>query len=203
MKHRSTTILLALAGLAWTAGQAVLPDMGADWSDRLTAVAASPVRQSAAIALLILAGGLLVLGAVAAARVPRQGRGARLTSAGVFLLGLGGIWLAAGRGAFSMAMARAAAPEVPTESGVAMMSAAGGFEFIALLPCLPALLLGPILIAVGRRRAVAAGWLPLVLWVVGIGTFIGSEFSSKVGESVGIGVAAVGLGLLGRALARP
>ena len=202
MKNRALPVLLVLAGLAWTSAQALLPDMGLEWADRLTAVADARGRQSAASALLMLAGSFLVLAAIAMALASRTGPGARLTRIGTVLLGLGGIWLVAGRGVFSMTMLRLTGPEVDSDAALAALSGEGGPEYIALLPTLPALLLDPVLLAIGTRRARMSSWLPLVCWVVGIGTFVATEFTIKLGESLGIAVASIGLVLIGLALSR-
>ncbi|WP_324274001.1 hypothetical protein [Blastococcus brunescens] len=98
MNRSSLTVLLLLGGVAWTAGQAVLPDMGMAWSARLDAVADARGAQSLSAGLFVVAGILLVAAAVAAARLAIGGRGARLVRVGTVLLGLGGIWLTAGRG---------------------------------------------------------------------------------------------------------
>jgi len=203
MRNRSVPVLLGLAGLSWAVAQALLPDMGLAWSDRLAAVAEAPARQEVATALLVAAGCLLVGSAIAVARVPRSGRGARLTLVGTVLLGLGGVWLAAGRGAFSLMMARMTAPEVPREAALSVAEAESGLGFLPLLLCLPALLLGPVLLGIAVRRNGTAGWLPLACWVAGIATFVASEFTFKLGETIGIAVAATGLLLLGRALSLP
>ena len=79
----------------------------------------------------------------------------------------------------------------------------GGAEFVPLLVTLPCLLLGPVLLAVGLRRAGLAAWWPLAAWVVGIGAFIATEFTVKAGEVAGIALAAVALGLIGQASSRP
>lgn len=200
MKHRAVPVLLVLAGLAWTSAQALLPDMGLEWADRLSAVADARDQQAAATALLILAGSLLVLAAIALARISVTGPGARLLRTGTMLLGLGGVWLVAGRGAFSMVMLRATAAEVDRDAVLAMLSGGDGPEYLALLPTLPALLVGPVLLAIGIRRARRGSWFPLICWVAGIGTFVGSEFTSKLGETLGIAVASAGLVLIGRAL---
>lgn len=105
-----------------------------------------------------------------------------------------------GRGAFNLVFLRATAPGVPREAGLAVLDAPVGPEFLALVLTLPALLLGPVLLAVGLRRARLAGWWPLCLWVVGIGTFLATEFTVKAGEIAGIGLAAAGLALIGHAV---
>lgn len=203
MKNRAGLVLLVLAGLAWTSAQTLSPDMGLELPERLAAVADARERQVASAALLVVTGCLLVLAVISlVGRVP-TGRGSRLSRAGLMLLGLGGIWLAAGRGAFSMEMLGATAPGVDREAALSVMSAGDSPAFIALLLCLPALLFGPVLLAVGVRRAGRAGWAPLACWVVGIGTFMATEFTNKVGETVGIAVASVGLALIGLALTRP
>jgi len=202
MRIRTPYLFLALAGLCWTTGQAVLPDMARETAQRYDLVAADRGAQAWSAALLVLAGWFLVLGALAVSRAlaPRRGsRGARLLTVGTGMLALGGIWLAAGRGAFNIAFLRATDPGVPRDAGIAMLDAVGGFEFAPLLLTLPALLLGPVVLTIGLRRAGMGSWLPVVLWVAGIGTFLASEFTVKAGEVAGIGLAAVALALIGRA----
>jgi hypothetical protein len=199
---RTVPLLLGLAGLSWWVGQTLLPDMGMEWPQRLAAVSAARDRQAAASALLVLAGVLLVLGSWAAAQTIRPGRGARLLTLGTAGLALGGVWLAAGRGAFSLHLFQATDPEVSRDAGLSVLAADLGPGFLVLVLTLPALLLGPVLIGVGLQRSGATGWLPLVLWTLGIGTFVATEFTVKAAESLGIGLAAVALTLMGRALSR-
>ena len=66
MKRSSVPLLLLAGGVAWTVGQAVLPDMGTAWSERLAAVAADRPMQALATGLFVLAGALLVSAAVVA-----------------------------------------------------------------------------------------------------------------------------------------
>jgi hypothetical protein len=205
MKRSSVPLLLLLGGAAWTAGQGLLPDMGLEWEARLDAVSGARSAQSLSAALFIVSGALLVAAALATARMPAAGRGSTALRIGALLLGLGGIWLAAGRGAFNLQMYRLTDPGVSRDAALAVASADVGPGFLALLPALPALLLGPLVLAIGAWRAGAAGRLPqlaLMCWVLGIGTFIATEFTVKAGEVVGVSVASLGLVLLGSALSR-
>ena len=205
MTRRPTTVLIALAGLAWTAGQAILPDMALETAERYDLVAADRASEGWSGALLVLAGVLLVLGALSLGRRLRTVAGSpghRGVVVGTALLGLGGIWLAAGRGAFNLMFVRLTDPDVPRAAALAVLDAPGDASFAPLLLTLPCLLLGPIVLGVGLRRAVGASWLPVVLWVVGIATFIASEFTVKVGEVAGIGLASVALVLLALASER-
>lgn len=200
-----TTLLLASAGVCWTLGQAVLPDMAMQTAARYELVAGNRGAEALSAALLVVAGCLLVLSAMSIVRlVSERGltgtRGSRLIAIGAACVGLGGVWLVGGRAAFNMMLLRATHPDVPRDSAIALLEAPQGLEFLPLVLTLPALLLGPILLGVGVRRARLGNWLPLVLWVVGIGIFIGTEFSVKAGEITGIAVASSGLVLLGRAL---
>lgn len=194
--------LFGLAGITWWLGQTLLPDMGMEWADRLAAVASARDRQGAAAAFFFIAGWSLVLAAIAAIRQVPTGRGSRLITIGVACLGLGGVWLAALRGAFTMTLYQATDPQVPVDAAIALVSVESA-AFVAILPMLPALLLGPIALAVGLRRAAMTSWLPLALWVVGIGTFMATEFTIKAAESAGIALAAIALVLMGMALSRP
>lgn len=205
MTRRPTTAVIALAGLAWTAGQAILPDMALKTAERYDLVAADRAAEGWSGALLVLAGVLLVLGALSLARrlrIEPGARGHRRVVVGGALLGLGGIWLAAGRGAFNLMFVRLTDPDVPREAALSVLDAPAGASFAPLLLTLPCLLLGPVVLGVGLRRAVGASWLPVVLWVVGIGTFIASEFTTKAGEVLGIGLASVALVLLALASER-
>jgi len=199
MKQRSPAILLGAAGLAWLLGQAVLPDMGMRTADRYDAVADATTLEAWSAALLVVAGVLLVLGALATSRALHdvRGRGARLIRLGTAMLALGGLWLVGGRGVFNMTFLRVTNDEVPRDVALTILDDGGGAEFIPLLLTLPCLLLGPCFLAVGLRRAGRAGWLPLAAWVVGIGIFLGTEFTIKVGEIAGVGLAGLALALIG------
>ena len=199
MTRRPTTALIALAGLAWTAGQAIVPDMALETAERYDLVAADRAAEGWSGALLVLAGVLLVLAALSLARRLRSEAGSpghRRVVVGTAMLGLGGIWLAAGRGAFNLMFVRLTDPDVPRTAALAVLDAPGDASFAPLLLTLPCLLLGPVVLGVGLRRAVGASWLPIALWVVGIATFIASEFTVKIGEVAGIGIASVALVLL-------
>lgn len=198
------TVPLVLAGVAWTAGQAVLPDMGTGSADRLAAVAADRPAQALSAALFVIAGGLLVVAAAIAVPRAPAGRGAGLTRTGLLMIALGGVWLAAGRGAFNVLMYRLTDPAVAGGAAVDVLDADVGPGYLVLVLTLPALLLGPVVLAAGVLRAGAGprGWLALVAWVVGVGAFVVSEFSVKAVEVAGLAVATVALALLGDCLAR-
>jgi hypothetical protein len=192
--NRTLTSSALVVGVAcWVAGQAVLPDAGAHWPDRLDAVAAARGAESLATVLLFLGGALLVVGAVGLAPAILPGRGRRLLQAGTVLLGLGGVWLTAGRAAFNLQMLDATAPDVPRESGLAVLSAPDGPEWVVFPLCLLALLVGPVLLGIGATRSGAVPWWPLVLWVAGIAGFVATEFTAKAGEIAGLAWAGAGL----------
>lgn len=204
MSSRLPLVLLAGGGASWLLGQAVLPDMGTRTAQRYDAVAAAQTAEAWSAALLVVAGCLLVLGALATARATAglDGRGARLVSLGAGLLALGGIWLVGGRAVFNMLFLRVVDPGVPREVAVGVLDDGGGVEFVPLVLTLPCLLLGPLLLAIGLRRAGLVGWGPLVAWVLGIGVFLGTEFVLKAGEVAGIALAAVALAWIGRTASR-
>lgn len=205
MNSRSPVILLGVSGLAWFTGQAVLPDIGLETSERYDAVVDARGLEAWSTGFLVVAGCLLVLGALALSRslVDVHGRGSRLLKVGVPMLALGGVWLVAGRAAFNMVFLRVTTDDVPRAVALDILDEGGGAEFIPLLLTLPCLLVGPVLLAIGLRRAGLASWLPLVLWVLGIGLFLATEFTLKAGEIAGIGIAAVALTLIGWAGSRP
>jgi hypothetical protein len=197
-------LLMALGGAVWTAGQALLPDMGFAWADRLAAIAADRPGQALSAGAFVLAGVLLVAAAVVASRATPAGRGAGLSRAGVLLLGFGGVWLAAGRGAFNLLTYRLTDPSVERAAALEVAAADVGSGFVVLVLMLPALLLGPVLLAAGLIRAGAGGpaWAALACWAAGVGAFVVSEFSVKAVEVAGLAVATVGLALLGVVLTR-
>ena len=197
-----TTGLLGAAGLCWTIGQAVLPDMSLKSAERYDLVAADRGAESLSAGLLVLAGACLVLGVLTATRRMASwiGPGSRALSIGAALTALGGLWLVGGRAAFNLTFYRITDPEVPRDVGVRLVDGSGGVGFVLLLLMLPALLVGPAVWASGLRRAGSSTWWPLVFWVVGLGTFLATEFTVKAGEIAGIGVAAVALILIGRAV---
>lgn len=206
MSRNLVTLTLALAGLAWTAGQAVLPDMSLDTGERFDLVAESPGLESLSGGLLIAAGALIVLGAVSSngrlATLPLL-PGRRALAIGTALLALGGVWLVGGRGAFNLMFVRIVDPDnVERAEALRLLEASPGAGFVPLLLTLPCLLLGPVVLGVGLRRAGLAGWPPVVLWVLGIGLFIATEFSVKPAEVAGIATASIALVWMGRSIDR-
>ena len=204
MQRHLTTAAFSLAGLSWTLGQAVLPDMGTDTGSRYDAVAAAPTLESLSAALLVLAGVFLVLGSMAAVHrlaAWAGNRGRRLMLAGTALTALGGLWLVGGRAAFNLLFVRVVETEsLSRATAVELLESSGGAGFVPLVLMLPCLLLGPVLLAVGLKRSGLTGWLPMAAWVIGILTFLGTEFQVKAAETAGIALASVGLALAGRAL---
>jgi hypothetical protein len=197
-----TTVLLGLAGLAWTTGQAVLPDVGATIEERYARVADAPTLQALSVGLLFTAGGLLVLGSLSAARHVPQGPGRRLVAVGVRLTALGGLWLAAGRAMFNRQFLMLTDANIPREAALRLLEASLSPALIPLALTLPCLLLGPVLVGVGIVRARTGSWLIVTLWALGIGLFVATEFGIKATEVIGIAVAAVALTMMGRALTR-
>jgi hypothetical protein len=195
-----TTVLLGLAGLAWTTGQAVLPDMGATIEERYARVADAPTLQALSVGLLFTAGGLLVLGSLSATKHLPQGPGRRLVAVGVRLTALGGLWLAAGRAMFNLQFLTFT--NIPRETALPLLEASPSPALIPLALTLLCLLLGPVLVGVGIVRARIGSWLIVALWALGIGVFVATEFRLKATEVVGIAVAAVALTMMGRALTR-
>lgn len=203
MTRHLTTAAFSLAALSWTIGQGVLPDMGADTSARLDAVAAAPGLETLSAALLVIAGACLVLGSIAAAYGLATLAGPRraLMLTGCALTGLGGLWLVGGRGAFNLMFVRIVETEEVAQGGaIELLESSGGLGFVPLVLMLPCLLLGPLLMALGLQRARLASWLPLAAWTTGIALFLGTEFLVKAGEIAGILLAGIGLVLVARAL---
>lgn len=204
MSHRSLPILTGIAGLSWFAAQSISPDMGANLNARLDSVAASPESQALSTALFAVAAIFFVISAIFMVRIPLHGRGSRLIRIGGVMLGIAGVWLAAGRAGYSLAMLQLTSEGVSREAAVTAISADPGIAFLGILPALPALILGPVALGfgVGLRHRRLQGWLPLSGWVVGIGIFVASEFISKIGEITGIAIAALALLLASLAVGR-
>lgn len=188
---------LGLGAAAWVAGQAALPDLGTGFEDRLAAVAAARGAQQLATVLLFLAGVALVVAATGLRTRASAGPRPRLATAGSVALGLGGIWLCAGRAAFNLQMLKASSEGVDVATGLAVLEGSEGAGFAPFPLTLLALLVAPLLLAAsaphGRR------WIPAACWVVGIGIFLAGEFRAPLVEVVGVSVAAVGLLLAGSA----
>lgn len=204
MRRHLTTAAFSLAAMSWTLGQALLPDMGTDTGSRYDAVAASPALESLSAGLLVLAGVFLVLGSIAACyhlSTLAGTKGRRLMLAGTALTSLGGLWLVGGRAAFNLMFVRIVETESLTRStALELLDSSGGPGFVPLVLMLPCLLLGPVLLTVGLKRAALAGWLPLAAWLLGIATFLGTEFQIKAAETAGIAIAGLALVLAARAL---
>jgi hypothetical protein len=193
---------LALAAATWTGGQALLPDMGSSLGSRIEAVSAARSAEQAATVLLFLAGVALVVGATALRRSAPFAERPRLAGVGAIALGLGGVWLCTGRAAFNLQMIKATDPDVTPSNAVDVLSASEGWAFAPFPLTLLALLLAPVLLSLST----SAGWLsrglPVILWVVGMGVFVATEFTVKVGEVAGVAIAGIGLVLAGVALSR-
>lgn len=204
MQRHLTTAAFSLAGLSWTLGQGILPDMGTDSGQRYDAVDAASTLQSLSAALLVLAGVFLVLGSMVAVHQLTAWtgtKGRRLLLAGTALTGLGSLWLVGGRAAFNLMFVRVVDTEsLSRDTAIELLDSSGGAGFVPLVLMLPCLLLGPVLLTVGLKRAGLAGWLPLAAWVIGIATFLGTEFHVKAAETAGIAIASLGLALAARAL---
>ena len=102
--------------------------MGLQTSERYEAVANARDLEALSAGLLVIAGCLLVLGALALTRtlVDLRGPGARLVRAGTPMLALGGVWLVAGRAAFNMVFLRVTTDDVPRTVAISMLDAGGG-----------------------------------------------------------------------------
>lgn len=202
---RFTPGLLPLMGgaVAWVVGQALLPDMGLEFEERLPAVAAARGAEELATALLFVAGTLFVVAATALRRRTSGSARPRLASAGAVALGLGGVWLCAGRAAFNLQMLKATAGGVDPAAGLSVVSASEGLGFAPFPLTLLALLAAPIMLAMAAPGGRHAAWLPLALWVIGIAAFMAGEFTMKPAEIAGITIANIGLVLAGAAHLHP
>ena len=101
-------------------------------------------------------------------------------------------------------MFRLTDPSVAREAAIGVLDAGVGPGYLVLVFTLPALLLGPVVLAAGVLRAGGGtrAWLALAAWLAGVGAFVVSEFSVKAVEVAGLALATVALGVLGDRLAR-
>jgi hypothetical protein len=186
-------VAVVIGAVAWTAGQALLPDLGRSFDERVVAVAASRGLQQLATVLLFVAGVSFVVAATSLRTRATSAVRARLAAVGAVALGLGGVWLTAGRAAFNLQLLKATSDGVDPAAGLAVLEGSEGFGFAPFPLTLVALLVAPVLLALAHGTGWRTRWLPVALWVAGIGTFLAGEFASKPLEIVGIATATAGL----------
>jgi hypothetical protein len=147
-------------------------------------------------AVLFVAGGiLLVLAAIGLAGAVREGRGRTLVQLGAASLGIGGLWMAAGRAMFEVIVYALSAAN--TTASAASLDRIGNSAGTAIfVPLLLVLVAGPVLLTIGLGRAgLASRWLGAV-WFAGLIVFLGTE-TSKLGNLVGFGAMMAVLAVVG------
>jgi hypothetical protein len=194
------TATLAGTGLLWTLAITLQPDAGSTPRQRWDHIAAHPSLEGLSGLMFYGVAALLVLSGIAVCTARISGRGSRAVTVGGVLVGLASLWLAAVYAAFNLLTVQLLQVKVPTAFAHKIIDGEADpwqHYFDLALLCV---LVGPVVLAVGLRRAGLVSWLPLVLWVVGILTYAGTEFVFKPGQDAAMLVCTIGLLLMGRAL---
>jgi hypothetical protein len=183
---RTGATLLVAAAPTLLAAELVRSDHSQErYSAQLADVAAHRTPELVSALLFVVGGVLLVLAAIGLAQLARPGRGGRLVQVGAALLGVSGLWMAAGRAMFEGIVYALAATD--TSASAASLEQIGNSAGTAIfIPLLLSLIAGPIVLALGLgRMGVAPRWLAAV-WFAGLIVFLGTE-TSKLGNLIGFG----------------
>lgn len=195
-------ISLIGAGLAIFAGIAVRSDNSDATANQLADVAASRTPELLSFFLLMLGAALIIPATMALAGLA-SGRGGRLIYVGACLMTLSVITLAAGWAMSKLLLYNATESGVPADQELAFYEQlTGSAAYAVFLPLILALLIGPLLIAIGLNRSGVISIWPVVLWVVGSVIFVTTE-GMRAGEVIGLGLSFVlALGWIGLAMIR-
>ena len=183
---RTGGLLLTAAAPTLLAAELVRSDHSQErYAAQLADVSAHRGPELLSAGLFVIGGILLVLSAIGLAGVVREGRGRTLVQAGAALLGIGGLWMAAGRAMFEGIVYALASTD--TSASAASLEQIGNSAGTAIfIPLLLSLIAGPIVLAFGLgRMGVAPRWLAAV-WFAGLIVFLGTE-TSKLGNLIGFG----------------
>jgi hypothetical protein len=168
------------------------------YAAQLADVSAHPAPELISAVLFLIGGVLLVLASIGLANLGDEGRGRTLVQWGAGLIGIGGLWMAAGRAMFEAIVYALAKADTPAaaRSLEQIGNSAGTGVFV---PLLLALIVGPILLTLGlARRNLTSRWLA-VAWFAGLLVFLATE-TSKLGNLVGFGAMMAVLAVCGLAV---
>lgn len=189
--------LLGAAGVALLAAQAVLPAFPDGTAQQVSVATAHRDGVMVSALAFLLAGVLLVLGTTALNQLALD-RGRTLTRIGLILTGLGALWPVAGRASYNAILVAVTGNTDHSTAVSAVHAVSNSAAFSAFLPLLAAFVIGPVLLALGLRRAGALPIWPAVMWFVGVVIVNAAESSSRVVASVGMALVAAALGWIGR-----
>jgi hypothetical protein len=198
---RTGGLLLAAAAPTLLAAELVRSDHSQErYAAQLADVSAHRAPELVS-AILFLAGGiLLVLASIGLAQLARAVRGGALVQAGAALLGISGLWMAAGRAMFEAIVYALSATDTPA-SAASLEQIGNSVGTAIFIPLLLALIAAPVLLAFGLGRGgIAPRWLGAV-WFAGLIVFLGTE-TSKLGNLIGFGTMMGVLAAFGLAVAR-
>ena len=193
---RTGGLLLVTAAPTLLAAELVRSDHSQErYAAQLADVAAHRTPELLSAVLFVAGGILLVLAAIGLAGAVGAGRGRTLVQLGAASLGIGGLWMAAGRAMFEAIVYALAATN--TAASAASLERIGNSAGTAIfIPLLLVLVAGPILLTIGLGRAgLASCWLAAV-WFAGLIVFLGTE-TSKLGNLVGFGTMMAVLAVIG------
>jgi hypothetical protein len=192
----SAPLLFAAAGAGLLIAQGLLPAYPAATAGQVAVAAAHRGAETGAVVAFLVAGALLVLGVAASSGLALR-RGRALTRVGVVLTAVGALWPIAGRAGFTATLvAVTGGDRTSAVSAIHAVSNSGAFALF--LPLLAAFVVGPILLALGLRRAGALPVWPALLWFAGVLIVNGAEDSSRVVATLGMAAVAVALAWIGR-----
>ena len=200
VQKSSAAGLFAAAGVGLLAAQALLPTSPADAGGQVAVAAAHRGAELGSAVAFLAAGALLVLGVVAGNRIELT-RGRALAKVGLVVTAIGALWPVAGRAVFNAMLVALTGDGHSAASVTAMHAIGNSGAFAIFLPALLAFFVGPVLFALGLRRAGALPIWPAGLWVVGVLTVNAAEDQSRVVAAIGMALVAVALAWIGRGAA--
>lgn len=168
-----------------------------NYAAQLADVAASRGPELVSAALFLLAAILIVPASIGFAGLVR-GRGARLTGSGSVLLGLGALWIAAGRAMYSFLLYALASPKLSQATAANTLDQIGNSAgFAIFLPLLLALILAPILLTIGLWRARLSRWWIAPIWLAATVAYVQGLETSRLGALLSFGPMMATLAYLG------
>lgn len=197
LTRASAPALFAASGAGLLIAQALLPTSTSDAADQVAVAAAHRGAELGSAVAFLVAGALLVL-CVAASNRMQLDRGRTLVRIGLVVTGIGALWPVAGRAVFNAILVALTGAGHGSASVTAVHAISNSAAFALFLPALLAFLAGPLLLALGLRRAGALQIWPAVLWVAGVITVNAAEAQSRIVATVGMALAGVALAWLGR-----
>jgi hypothetical protein len=198
-RPRTGGMLLIAAAATLLAAELVRADHSQErYAAQLADVSAHRGPELLSAALFVVGGIMLVLAAIGLAGIVPAGRGRTLVQVGAALLGIGGLWMAAGRAMFEAIVYALAAAN--TAASAASLDRIGNSAGTAIfIPLLLAFAAGPVVLSIGLGRAgIASRWLGAV-WFGGLVVFLATE-TSKLGNLVGFGTMMAVLAVIGLAI---